>query len=212
MGTAVLLAFAASALLTRGTHVADDALALFSRNAAWLLAGVAALNIVRVTVPVGGLIGPALLAAGAAALLNRTEWHVHVSPADALAVVLSVAALALIATTPPSARKCVTVAWVCRRLPRTQLPSLVLVVAVAGSVELDLTRSRTSPNGTQLTCLVLAGRVSLAVPSSWEVTVADGLAAPFVVIRDRGPRLRPEDGRIVIRLRGTAGAFDLRRL
>jgi hypothetical protein len=213
MVAAALLAAAAGSLSVGGWHALSSAFNLVWRYAAWLLLGLAAVNLLRAVVPRGALIGPAVLAAGSAgAFVGQHGWPARMSVPAAAAAGLALLALVIVAATPPSQGRTTAIGWVVRRTVRGSTASAMTVVAVLGVVGLDLTGAAAPAGGIRLRCFVLGGRIELRVLARADVRLSPDSTTSLVRVFDVGAEPATSgDPSVRIRLRGAVGGFALRR-
>jgi hypothetical protein len=213
MVAAALLAAAAGSLAVGGWHALSSALNLLGRYAAWLLFGLAAVNLLRAVIPRGALIGPAVLAAGSAGeFVSQHGWPARLSAPATAAAGLALLALVIVAASPPSRAKTTAIGWVVRRTVRGSTAPAMTVVAVLGLVDLDLTAAAAPVGGITLRCFVLGGRIELRVLARADVQLSPDSTTWLVRVFDAGAEpATGGDPSVRIRLRGAVGGFALRR-
>jgi len=214
MSVSLLIAAAAGVLAVDGWDAARSAAELASRNAAWLLLALALLNLMRAIAPEGALAGPMILALIAGAIaFERNRPQMNLSPATVAATGLALLGFFVVARLPASQTRCAAICWVTRRQFRMPTPCVKSVVAVLGSVELDLTRAGGPQEAIELRCLVLGGRIELRTRADWTVELARDSSTLLVRIRDRGPEPAAKAPPTVsIRLVGGFGGFAIHRV
>jgi hypothetical protein len=213
MIASALLAAAAAVLSAGGWHALGSVAELLWRHAAWLLVGLAAVNLLRAVVPRGALIGPVVLSAGAGgAYVSQHGWPTRVSAPAAAAAGLVLIALVVVAASPPSNARATAIAWVHRRTVRGSAAPEMTVVAILGVVGLDLRAAEALNGETMLRCFVAGGRIEVSVPARADVRLRPDSDTWLVRVSDDGGEPATGGRPLVrIRLRGAVGGFALRR-
>lgn len=170
-------------------------------------------NIVRLTVPPGGLYGPALL--GAVALsalvglrLTLRQWFV----AGPLIVAGVGLLLGMTVPSSPPDRRTWALAWVVRRQLSGTLPARMAVLVLLGSAEVDLTAAVCT---SKVECNVTMGmaRLKLVVPAALFVEL-ESAATGGIRILESGTAATgdPSRPKLVVHLLGLFGVVELHRV
>jgi hypothetical protein len=183
------------------------------RISPWILLTLAVVNVLRATVPTGALLGPTVLSLGAllAALMQRPPLA-GPSSRQVVVVVLSLAAIALLHRATSGRGRTWAVWWITRR-SADKASSRESIVAIFGVAVVDLSDA-TAWSPTEILCVVLFGRIELAVPDTWAIRASPSVVSRWTQVRDEGaspPEL--EDASFVtFRLFGLGGSIRLTRV